>query len=74
MSNQPENKQVNGLIAAFGGFAEMTHIFYTSMIKAGATEKEATEAMKAYVFSFYHEQIEDARRKEKELQDGEEEA
>ena len=74
MSNQPENKQVNGLIAALGGFAEMTHIFYTSMIDAGATEKEATEAMKAYVFSFYHEQIEDARRKEKELQDGEEEA
>ena len=38
----------------------MAHIFYTSMIEAGATEKEATEAMKAYVFSFYHEQIEDA--------------
>ena len=37
MSNQPENKQVNGLIAALGGFAEMTHIFYTSMIKAGAS-------------------------------------
>ena len=66
------DNQVNALVAALGGFAEMTHIFYTSMIKAGATEKEATKAMQAYVFSFYHEQIEDARRKEKEQQDGEE--
>lgn len=62
----------NNLILSLGAFAEMTHIFYMSMIKAGATEKEAAEAMKAYVFSFYHEQIEDARRKEREQQDGEE--
>lgn len=66
--------QENNLILSLGAFAEMAHIFYTSMIKAGATEKEATEAMKAYVFSFYHEQIEDARRKEKEAQENGEEA
>ncbi len=60
---------VNGLVVSLGAFAEMAHIFYTSMIEAGATEKEATEAMKAYVSSFYHEQIEDARRKEKEQQE-----
>lgn len=65
--------QVNDLVASLGAFAEMAHIFYMSMIKAGATEKEATEAMKAYVFSFYHEQIEDARRKEKEKQENGEE-
>ena len=63
MSNQPENKQVNGLIAALGGFAEMTHIFYTSMIDAGATSREATAAMNAFVAAFYHEQVEDVRRK-----------
>lgn len=26
MNKQPENKQVNDLVAALGGFAEMTHI------------------------------------------------
>lgn len=63
MSNQPENKQVNGLIAALGGFAEMAHIFYTSMIEAGATSREATAAMNGFIAAFWHEQMEDARRK-----------
>ena len=64
MSKQPENKQVNELVAALGGFAEMTHIFYTSMIDAGATSREATAAMNAFVAAFYHEQMEDVRRKQ----------
>lgn len=72
MSNQPENKQVNGLIAALGGFAEMTHIFYTSMIKAGATNREATSAMNAFVAAFWHEQMEDARRKKGGQDNGQE--
>lgn len=60
---QQGNKQVNELVAALGGIAEMTHIFYTSMIDAGATSREATAAMNAFVAAFYHEQVEDARRK-----------
>lgn len=63
MNKQPENKQVNDLVAALGGFAEMTHIFYTSMIDAGATNREATAAMNAFAAAFWHEQMEDARRK-----------
>lgn len=62
-------EQVNALVAALGGFAEMAHIFYTSMIEAGASNREATEAMKAYISAFYHEQIEDARRQKKEQQE-----
>ena len=56
-------EQVNALVAALGSFAEMAHIFYTSMIEAGASNREATEGMKAYISAFYHEQMEDARRK-----------
>lgn len=63
MNKQPENKQVNDLVAALGGFAEMTHIFYTSMIDAGATNREATAAMNGFIAAFWHEQMEDARRK-----------
>ena len=58
-----QQEQVDSLVAALGGFAEMTHIFYTSMIDAGATSREATAAMNAFVAAFYHEQVEDARRK-----------
>ena len=61
---QQGNKQVNELVAALGGIAEMTHIFYTSMIDAGATSREATAAMTAFVSAFWHEQMEDARRKQ----------
>lgn len=61
---QQGNKQVNELVAALGGIAEMTHIFYTSMIDTGATSREATAAMTAFVSAFWHEQMEDARRKQ----------
>ena len=40
--NKKQQEQINGLVTALGGFAEMTHIFYTSMIDAGATSREAT--------------------------------
>lgn len=60
---QQQQEQINSLVTALGGFAEMTHIFYTSMIEAGATSREATAAMNAFVAAFYHEQVEDARRK-----------
>ena len=62
--NKKQQEQINGLVTALGGFAEMTHIFYTSMIDAGATSREATAAMNAFVAAFYHEQVEDARRKQ----------
>lgn len=61
---QQQQEQVNGLITALGGFAEMAYIFYTSMIDAGATHREATAAMNAFVAAFYHEQMEDVRRKQ----------
>lgn len=58
-----QEKQVNDLVAALGGFAEMTHVFYDAMIQTGATNREATSAMNAFVAAFWHEQMEDARRK-----------
>ena len=48
-----QQEQINGLVTALGGFAEMTHIFYTSMIDAGATSREATAAMNAFVAAFW---------------------
>lgn len=58
-----QEEQVNSLVAALGGFAEMTHVYYEAMIGAGATNREATAAMNAFVAAFWHEQMEDARRK-----------
>lgn len=72
MSKQPENKQVNELVAALGGFAEMTHVYYEAMIGAGATNREATSAMNAFVAAFWHEQMEDARRKKGGQNNGQE--
>ena len=69
---QQGNKQVNELVAALGGIAEMTHIFYTSMIDTGATSREATAAMTAFVSAFWHEQMEDARRKKGGQDNGQE--
>ena len=67
-----QQEQVNELVAALGGFAEMTHIFYTSMIDTGATSREATAAMTAFVSAFWHEQMEDARRKKGGQNNGQE--
>lgn len=64
-------KQVNEVVAALSGFAEMTHVFYEAMIRAGASNREATSAMNAFVAAFWHEQMEDARRKKKEQQENE---
>lgn len=61
--DQRRQKQVNDVVTALGGIAEMSHVFYTSMIDAGATSREATAAMNAFVAAFYHEQVEDVRRK-----------
>lgn len=63
MNKQPENKQVNDLVAALGGFAEMTHVFYKAMVDAGADNTEAQNATNTFIFAFWHEQMEDARRK-----------
>lgn len=62
--DQRRQKQVNDVVTALGGIAEMSHVFYTSMIDAGATSREATAAMNAFVAAFWHEQMEDARRKQ----------
>lgn len=70
--DQRRQKQVNDVVTALGGFAEMAHIFYTSMIDAGATSREATAAMNAFVAAFYHEQVEDARRKQGGQDNGQE--
>jgi len=66
-----QQKQVNEVVAALGGFTEMTHVFYDAMIGTGASNREATAAMNAFVAAFWHEQMEDARRKQREQQGNE---
>ena len=70
--DQMRQKQVNDVVTALGGIAEMSHVFYTSMIDAGATSREATAAMNAFVAAFWHEQMEDARRKQGGQDNGQE--
>ena len=67
-----QEKQVNDVVAALGSFAEMTHVYYDAMIGAGATNREATAAMNAFVAAFWHEQMEDARRKKGGQDNGQE--
>ena len=50
----------------------MTHVYYEAMIGAGATNREATSAMNAFVAAFWHEQMEDARRKKGGQDNGQE--
>ena len=70
--DQRRQKQVNDVVTALGGFAEMTHVYYEAMIGAGATNREATSAMNAFVAAFWHEQMEDARRKKGGQDNGQE--
>ena len=70
--DQRRQKQVNDVVTALGGFAEMTHVYYEAMIGAGATNREATAAMNAFVAAFWHEQMEDARRKKGGQDNGQE--
>lgn len=70
--DQRRQKRVNDVVTALGGIAEMSHVFYTSMIDAGATSREATSAMNAFVAAFWHEQMEDARRKKGGQDNGQE--
>ena len=65
---------VQELMLSMGAMAEMVHGFHDGMIQAGASEKEATAAMCSFVTAFWHESMEDARRKEKLEEQGDEEA
>lgn len=55
---------VQKLIMGMGAMAEMTHSFYTAMLKSGASPQEATEAMKAFVQAFWTDIMNSARRKQ----------
>lgn len=61
---------VQDLMLGMGAMAEMAHGFHDRMILSGASEKEATAAMGSFIAAFWHESMEDARRKKKmEAQD-----
>lgn len=60
MSKDPN---VEKMILGLGAMAEMAHSFYTAMIKSGASNREASEGMNGFIAAFWHESMEDARRK-----------
>lgn len=46
------------------------YLFHDAMVRSGASEREATAAMSSFISAFWHESMEDARRKKKmEAQD-----
>ena len=61
MANDP----VKDLITGMGAMAEMAHSFHDAMVRSGASEREATAAMNSFISAFWHESMEDARRKKK---------
>lgn len=49
----PENSpQVAEILAALGALAEMSHVFYTGMIGAGASPAEAAAGMTAFISAY----------------------
>ena len=56
---------VKDLITGMGAMAEMAHSFHDAMVRSGASERETTAAMNGFISAFWHESMEDARRKKK---------
>ncbi len=54
---------VKQLLTGLGAMAEMAHSVYLSMLRTGASQQEATAAMNGFIYAFWHETAEDARRK-----------
>lgn len=54
---------VQDLMVAMGALAEISHNFHTQMLDAGASEKEAASATSGFIAAFWHEAMEDNRRK-----------
>lgn len=69
MSKDPN---VEKMILGLGAMAEMAHSFYTAMIKSGASNREASEGMNGFIAAFWHESMEDARRKKQQGESDEE--
>lgn len=66
MGNQGD---IERLMTAVGAMAEIAHGFYEAMIKCGASASEARAGMQSFVAQFWHESMEDARRKRMEEQE-----
>lgn len=49
--NEFDGNLVSNLIIATGSLAEVSHAFYSSMMKAGASEREAEVALQAFIHS-----------------------
>lgn len=65
---------VQDLVLGMGAMAEMAHHFHDRMVKSGASEKVATAAMNGFIAAFWHEAMEDNRKKKQlmeEQDDGE---
>lgn len=60
---------VQDLMLGMGAMAEMAHGFNDRMILSGASEKEATAAMGSFIAAFWHESMEDARRKKERMEE-----
>lgn len=70
MSKQGENP-VQDLMVAMGALAEISNNFHVQMINAGASEREADSATNGFIAAFWHEAMEDSRRKKEAQDDGE---
>ena len=64
-----KQNDIQKLVNAIGAAAELAHAFYDAMIKGGASTREATAGMQTFIAQFWHESMEDARRKRKEEQE-----
>lgn len=64
-----KQNDIEALMTAIGAAAEIAHGFYAAMVKSGASSTEARAGMQSFIAQFWHESMEDARRKRREEQE-----
>ena len=62
---------VEGIASLIGSIGEMAHVFFVSMINAGADRQEATAGMQCFITVYWSDAMNNAR---KETQDREDES
>jgi hypothetical protein len=67
------NPEIDKMVASIGAIAELAHTFYSAMVRCGASPSEATAGMQGFIAAFWHDSMEEGRRKQREAQQNEEE-
>ena len=60
---------VENIAALIGSIGEMAHIFFTSMMEAGADRQEATAGMQCFITVYWSDAMNNARKENQDRED-----